>query len=229
MDPRSSCSLRRAPRRAGQGFTAVEILLVLFVLALGAALAVVGFRRAVVHARIAEATGMLSDIASKEQAFFAGGGRYLTLRADGHTDPSGADEAAAGFYPQPADSLALASARTPTRVENPELWPEGWRRIGLRPSKTALYCTYMANAGAPGQSVAGLRFGSVLLGGQAGQAGQGTPTPAPASPPAPPPTGPWFYALAACNLDGPPGYPEQVTIFGLSSQSGTVQVFNDGR
>jgi prepilin-type N-terminal cleavage/methylation domain-containing protein len=195
------------------GFTAIELLLVLFVLSLGAAIGVVAFRRSVVCARVSEATSMLSEIASREQAFYAGGGRYLALRADGYLDPPSPDESAAAFYPQPADSPALASARTPTRIdEDAERWPEAWRRIGLRPGRSALYCTYMANAGEPGQPFApdSLRFGTALLG-------------------AGPTTTPWFYALAACNFEGGASYPDGVTVFGVSSRGGPVQVFNEGR
>ena len=198
---------------SASGFTAIELLLVLFILSLGAAIGVVMFRRAVVRARVGEATSMLYDIASKEQAFYAGGGRYLALRADGYLDPPSPDESAAAFYPRPADSPDLASARTPTRIdEDAESWPEAWLSIGLRPARSALYCTYMANAGEPGQPFAPgtLRFGSALLG--AGQA-----------------TTPWFYALAACNFEGGARYPDGVTVFGVSSRGGPVQVFNEGR
>ena len=30
---------------------------------------------------------------------------------------------------------------------------------------------------------------------------------------------PWFYGLAACNLNGPAGFPAQVTVLGISSTS----------
>src|SRR5437588_576409 len=94
-------SARSSPRHQ-QGFTAVEALVALLILLLGAALLAVGFHRWVVHARAGEAAAMLSEIASKEQAYRAGGGQYLPLRADGHGGLPSRDEAPAAFYPLPA-------------------------------------------------------------------------------------------------------------------------------
>lgn len=211
----SSGMLGPGPARAreGQGgFTAVEALVALLILALAAALLTVGVRRWVMHARTAEAVAMLAEISSKQQAFLAGGGpqgQYLPLRADNNVNMPSADEAAAAFYPLPADSERLQSARTPTLVDDASRWPTAWKTIGLRPRGAHLYCTYLANAGRAGQPVPpNLRFGAALLAGA--------------------PPGPWFYALAACNLDGDAGYPDQVTIYGVSSASGTVQTFNEG-
>jgi type II secretory pathway pseudopilin PulG len=187
----------------------VEALFVLVIMALCAAVAAVGFRHWVVRSRTSEAVSMLAEIASKQQAFRAGGGQFLPLRGDARAAGAVADESPAAFYPLPADSPALASARTPTRVDDAERWPTAWRALGLRPTGSYLYCTYLANASNEGQVPSNLRFGSALLAG--------------AQP------GPWFYALAACNLSGRSGYPDDVTIFGVSSQSGDIRTFNDGK
>jgi Tfp pilus assembly protein PilE len=198
---------RRALLRAG--FTVLEAFIVLAILALTTALGSVAFRHWVLRARTVEAVTMLSRIASQEQAFKAGGGHFIPMRADAYPDRATADEAAGAFYPLSADSPILASAYRRTRVDDPARAPSSWRALGIRPPEEALYCTYLANAGDEGPLPPGLRFGAALLAG--------------AEP------GPWFYALGVCNLAAPGGYPDEVTIFGISSSSPEVRVFNQGK
>jgi len=199
----------RDKREPEAGFTAIEALVLLSIVALVGTLATVGFKRHVIGKRVAEATSMLSELASKEEAYRAGGGRFLALRADGDWSVPSRDELPGAFYPQAADSVQLASVRTPTLVEDPALWPPAWRTIGVRPRSHLSYCTYLVNAGERGRPDASLRFGSALITTDS--------------------DGPWYYALAVCNLEGNAGYPNDVTVFGVSSQNGRVQAFNEGR
>ena len=199
----------RGGRGSEAGFTAIEALVLLSIVALLGTLATVGFKRHVVGKRVAEATSMLSELASKEEAYRAGGGRFLALRADGDGAVPSRDELPGAFYPQAADSVQLASARTPTLVDDPSLWPPAWRAIGLRPRSELSYCTYLVNAGERGRPDPSLRFGSALITTES--------------------DGPWYYALAVCNLEGNAGYPDHVTVFGVSSENGRVQAFNEGR
>ncbi len=199
----------RGGRRVESGFTAIEVLVALSIVTLLGTLAVVGFQRHVIGKRVAEATSMLSELASKEEAYRAGGGRFLALRADGDGAIPSRDELPAAFYPQSADSVQLASARTPTLVDDATLWPPAWRTIGVRPRSELSYCTYLVNAGERGRPDPSLRFGSALITTDS--------------------DGPWYYALAVCNLEGHAEYPDGVTVFGVSSENGRVQVFNEGR
>jgi Tfp pilus assembly protein PilE len=199
----------RGKRESQAGFTAIEALVLLSIVALVGTLATVGFKRHVVGKRVAEATSMLSELASKEEAYRAGGGRFLALRADGDWSVPSRDELPGAFYPQAADSVQLASVRTPTLVEDPALWPPAWRTIGVRPRSHLSYCTYLVNAGERGRPDPSLRFGAALITTDS--------------------DGPWYYALAVCNLEGNAGYPNDVTVFGVSSQNGRVQAFNEGR
>jgi len=200
---------KRDERQSQAGFTAIEALVLLSIVALVGTLATVGFKRHVVGKRVAEATSMLSELASKEEAYRAGGGRFLALRADGDWSVPSRDELPGAFYPQAADSVQLASVRTPTLVEDPALWPPAWRTIGVRPRSHLSYCTYLVNAGERGRPDPSLRFGAALITTDS--------------------DGPWYYALAVCNLEGNAGYPNDVTVFGVSSQNGRVQAFNEGR
>jgi hypothetical protein len=199
----------RGERESEAGFTAIEATVLLVIVTLIGALATVAFKRHVVGKRIAEATSMLSELASKEEAYRAGGGRFLALRADGDGAVPSRDELPEAFYPQPADSVQLASARTPTRVEDPELWPPAWRTIDVRPRGELSYCTYLVNVGDRGRPDPSLHFGAALITADT--------------------DGPWYYALAVCNLEGRAGYPNDVTVFGVSSESGHIRAFNEGR
>jgi hypothetical protein len=195
-------------RAPAAGFTAVEGVIVLAIAALGAALGTVAFRRWIESARTAEAVAMLTEIRNQEGAFKAGGGRFLALHGDARPDGAAPDESPGGFYPLPADSPELASARRPTRVDDPARLPAAWRALGLRPWRAELYCTYLVNAGSDGEPPRDLRFGSALLRGAA--------------------PGPWFYALAACNLgSGNAHYPDGMAVFGISSLSPEIRKFDE--
>jgi prepilin-type N-terminal cleavage/methylation domain-containing protein len=196
-------------RRVGEGgFTAVEVLAALAILALVGALLAVGFRRHVGTARAAEATSMLMELARKEQAFRAQAGHYAPLRADAAGELPSGDESPEAFYPQPADSPRLASARRTTRISDRDLWPPAWRAVGVRPSTELPYCTYLVNAGDKGRPDAAMDYGAKLLPDDV--------------------AGPWFYALAACNMAGSARFPGGVTVYGLSSENLSVRTFDEG-
>ena len=193
------------------GFTLVELMIVVVILSILAALATVGFRRYIGRARMTEAVTVLSEMASKEQVYFLEFGSYLPLRTDGTTMPS-PDEVVSAFYPVSPSAATFESTRTSTSIANPAGWPTAWRSVGLRPREPALYCTYLLNAGrGGGASPPGSTFAPSLLGAITA-------------------TSPgWFYGLAACNLSGPAGYPAAVTVMGVSSTTSGMQSYNDGR
>lgn len=193
------------------GFTLVELMIVVVILGILAALAIVGFRRYIGRARSSEAISMLAEMASKQQVYYGEFFAYLPLRADNNTVLPSPDEGAGAFYPTSPNAATFESSRTATSIANALVWPPAWRSVGLRPKDLYLYCTYLTNAG-PGNAAvpAGLGFGVQML----GVLGAGSP--------------PWFYSLAACNLTGPSGFPAAVSIFGLTSNSPTLRTFNDG-
>ncbi len=97
----------------------------------------------------------------------------------------------------------------PTRIEDRSLWPASWRTVAVRPKTDLPYCTYLVNAGRGGRPEPEMTYGAALL-----------PTDV---------TGPWFYALAACNFGGWARFPRGVTVYGLSSEALVPRAFDVGR
>jgi prepilin-type N-terminal cleavage/methylation domain-containing protein len=193
------------------GFTLIELMIVVVILGILAAIAGVGYRKYLARARVSEVVGMLAEMASKERLYFMEFAGYVSLRADGITAQPSPDDNATAFYPWDPNAANFESARTATSVANAALWPASWRAVGIRPTDNALHCTYMMNTGAAGvgpppAAVYGTQLLTVV-----------------ATSPA------WFYALAACNLNGAPGYPANVSIFGITSDSPSLRTFNENR
>lgn len=184
-------------------------MIVVVIIGVLAALGSFGYRKWIGRARSAEAIAMLGEMVSKEQSYKLEFASYLPLRADNKTDLPSPDEVETAFYPVFANSATFDSVRTMTSIADSTKWPQGWQAVGVRPRDVGLYCTYMTNAGLAGNSTANLKYGSLLI---------GTNTAAP-----------WFYSLAACNLSPTTGYPGEVSIFALSSQSPVLRVFNEGK
>ena len=199
-------------RRSAAGFTLVELMIVVVIVGILAGVAMVGFRKYVARARVSEAVGVLAEISGKEQLYFLEMGGYLPLRADGNmsTSPRVA-KALPPFFP---------SRRTTRRLIRPgrgRILPTG--RPGLSPGArcgsapqgqpAVLYVHGQRRRDGPG---AGRRdLGDRIM----GTISATTP--------------PWFYAVAACNLDGPAGFPTAVSVLTITSNNPNLRKFNDGR
>jgi len=195
--------------RRDQGFSLVELMIVVVIIGVLSAVAMVGYRRWIARARVTEAVGMLGEMNSKEQTYKMEFGTYLPLRADNNVTQPSPDEAAAAFYPINPGTSTFDSSRTANDISNNTLWPASWRGVALNPRDNSLYCTYLTNVGGAGQAVpAGNTYGQALIGANT--------------------AAPWFYSMAVCNLDGPATYPGGESIFGMSSTSPTFRRFNDG-
>jgi len=185
-------------------------MIVVVILGILAAIAGVGYKRYVARARLSEAHAMLAELSAKEQLYFMDMGAYVPVRANGqdpNTQPS-PNENAAAFIPTDPTNANFESARTAQTVPDP--LPAPWSRIGLRPRWKQLYCTYLVNAGGANQAPP-TGIGSNLW-----------PTP---------PNVPWFYAVAACNLNTSDGgsFPDNVTLLVVTHDSPSVITLNDGR
>jgi prepilin-type N-terminal cleavage/methylation domain-containing protein len=176
---------RRADRTLGMSL--VELMIVVVIIGILAAIATVGFRRYIARARLSEATAMLAEFSSKEQLYYLDNGQFIEAHSDAQPVryPSQSEQSNE-FWPSDPNQY-FDSSRTPVSTAPV---PASWRRLGIRPRWSALYCTYIVNAGAPG----GAPWGAIL--GVVGP--QLWPSP---------PNVPWFYAIAACNLHGNAGWP----------------------
>jgi Tfp pilus assembly protein PilE len=171
----------------------IELMVVVVIIGILAAISVVSYRRYIGRARLSEATAMLAEFASKEQLYFQDVGLYLEAHKDTANSIS-TNEDPDQFYPSNPNG-SFDSVRGPVALG---AVPASWRALGIRTRWPQLYCTYLANAGAAGAgptwTVGQTLWSSV-------------------------PNVPWFYVLAACNLEGAAGWPDKVTIVSLTHDS----------
>jgi Tfp pilus assembly protein PilE len=192
----------------------VELMIVVVIIGILAAIATVGYKRYVARARLSEAHAMLAELSAKEQLFFMDTGAYVPVRGDNSVALPSPDENVNAFIPVSPTAPTFESARTAQAVPDP--LPTAWSRIGLRPRWKQLYCTYLVNAGA-------------------GTQGEKLPSPIGNMLWTTTPIVPWFYAVAACNLNtaddstSPPlGLPANVTFLVVTHDSPGVVTINDG-
>jgi prepilin-type N-terminal cleavage/methylation domain-containing protein len=192
------------------GMTLVELMIVVVIIGILAAISVVGYRKYIASARVSEATAMLAEFASKEQLYFLDNGAYLEAHNTG-TDTtatlrtSSANESTAEFWPHAPDSK-WDSAREAFAVAP---MPTSWRRLGIRPRWPQLFCTYMVNAGCPASGAcpdpSAHPVGAMMWGATAKL------------------NVPWFYAMAACNLVREATWTSGVTIVTLTHDSPAIR------
>jgi len=191
------------------GMSLVELMIVVVIIGILAAISVVGYRKYIARARMSEATAMLAEFAAKEQLFFLDNGQYLEAHSGDSTPVyASTTEASSDFWPQDPQNY-FDSARAPATLGT---LPFSWRTLGIRPRWQQLYCTYLVNAGLPLASTAPdtpLTFtvGRTLWPSQ--------------------PRVPWFYAIAACNLNGEAGWPDNVTRLVLTHDSPAVRTTDE--
>jgi type II secretory pathway pseudopilin PulG len=180
----------------------VELMIVVVIIGILAAVSVVSYRKYVGRARLSEATAMLAEFAAKEQIYFLDVGQY----AEAHRTTSlsqSANENANEFFPRDPGVSPWDSVRTPTPLGD---LPQSWKYLGIRPRWPEAYCTYMVNAG-PAQGNP-----PVVIPGIIG------PKLWPSTP-----NVPWFYAMAACNMSGQAGWPDYVTVLTLTHDSPAIR------
>ena len=117
-------------RRRHQGFTLIELMIVVAIVTVLSVIAVGAYRKFTARARTTEVYAMFADIRAKEESYRAEFSSYYSLSAS-ETD----------LYP------VLGSAGTEPRAKT---WvaPATWTFIGARPSSQQLYCGYAVVAAA---------------------------------------------------------------------------------
>jgi prepilin-type N-terminal cleavage/methylation domain-containing protein len=124
----------RAPRRAG--FTLVELMIVVTILGILAAVAVPSYISYVYKSKTAEAVGFLGEIKARQESYRSDFGQYVDI------------------------STYMPSA-TPTRIM--QAWPadvgDSWRALGAVPPGRQTYFSYRTVAGLPGTTPAATAIG----------------------------------------------------------------------
>lgn len=184
-------------RSASRGMSIVELMIVVVIIGILAAISVVSYRRYIAHARMSEVTAMLAEFAAKEQLYFLDAGLFVEAHR-GSANAASANEDSSQFFPSdPASSFD--SVRTPVALGT---LPDSWKLLGIRPRWAQLYCTYMVNTGTALLAATGT-IGATLW------------SSAPAVP--------WYYAMGACNLQGSAGWPNNVTVMIMTHDSPAIR------
>jgi prepilin-type N-terminal cleavage/methylation domain-containing protein len=113
------------------GFTLVELMIVVVVLGILAAIAIVSFRKQGNSAKAAEVPGMFAEIKRAQLAFQAENGYFLSTAAAETT-----------VYP-----VLLATGEPKKKKWEPAA-NSAWANLGVRPPDSWMYCGYASIAGA---------------------------------------------------------------------------------
>jgi len=133
-------------RRKSGGFTLLELMIVVIILGVLAAIAVPTFMQPYQYSKTSEVQALLRDIAAKEEAYKAEFGQYLNV--SGTMDfstrrPAAAPKVGFGFVPWNPGSDAVGTA---------------WSQLGFAP-QSAVRFGYVVVAGLPGVTVSGVPTG----------------------------------------------------------------------
>ncbi len=120
------------------GFTLVELMIVVVVLGILAAIAIAAYSRRGNSAKASEVPGMFAEIKRAQLAFQAENGYFLSTAAAETT-----------VYP------ALAASGEPVRKKWDPAANSAWANLGVRPPDTWNYCGYSTMSGAAGVAPAG--------------------------------------------------------------------------
>jgi type IV pilus assembly protein PilA len=135
-------------RHKSRGFTLLELMVVVIILGVLAAIAVVSFTGQYQYSKSSEVQALLRDIGAKQEAYKAEFGQYLNVSGQmsiGNRRPLAAPRDDFGF-----------EYWDPGAIGDPI--GDNWRRLGFAPS-SAVRFAYVVVAGLPGQNVVGVPAG----------------------------------------------------------------------
>jgi prepilin-type N-terminal cleavage/methylation domain-containing protein len=166
------------PSMTHGGFTMIELMVVVAIVGILAAVAIVSYSRYTRRAKSGEVTMMFGEFKAKEEAFHAERGYYLgacnaAVNAPGTLDTGCAEGA---YWPSPLNTSAQMDVTAP---------PARWTKLRVQPGKGSLYCQYSVVAGPAGNKAPMGAIGNELF----------------AEFPGSTPPRNWFYAMAQCDWD----------------------------
>lgn len=130
-------TLHRWARSTKRGFTLIELMIVVAILGILAAVATVSFRRYALRAKASEAPGMLGIIRMRQESYRAEFSTFCDIESN-----NGSGAALSAFHPSTLNSRYGSDWYTalPTR----------WTQLGVRPSARNVVFQYGVTASAPG-------------------------------------------------------------------------------
>jgi prepilin-type N-terminal cleavage/methylation domain-containing protein len=172
--------------RNDRGFTLIELMIVVAIIAVLATIAGTAYRRYMDSGRTSEAMAILGEIRAKEEAYRAEFNTYAGWSSDSELEVKALPA---------VDNTSCVGGTTKEpcwkSIPNPTAtaaapWPI-WAGLGVNAGKNQLQCGYIVNAGS-GTGAGGAGFPSNTIGkGLLGATALGQP---------------WWYAIAVCNNDG---------------------------
>ena len=174
-----------------RGFTLIEMLTVVAIIAVLAAVSIGAYRNYSDASRSAEAMAMIGEFKTKEAAFFTEYNKYLSTSTEDHQAWTSPGPINTLFPTVGGGGCTEPCAKTLNRPwpSNPATLPLGaWQALGISPTRSSLTCGYLVIAGdasTPNQwNIAPV-------------AAQRALAPLTAS------TQPWFYVHAVCDNNAP--------------------------
>jgi type IV pilus assembly protein PilA len=129
-----------AKQKSKSGFTLIELMIVVAILGILAAVAIVSYRKYALRAKVSEAYGMLGTIRMRQESYRAEFSQYCDVSSSTQDGSSGV-EPSNGYWP--------SSAPSPTAVDWYMGLPSAWVQLGARPGGQ-VYFRYDTIGGNPG-------------------------------------------------------------------------------